>query len=69
MAGEENQLSGVSKLVGTLMRPIVSGLTPILRQRLEDFLLDWREIAAETPSPYDDMAADFVLDMFNVPTR
>jgi len=63
---EGNALSGVGKLVGTLLKPIISVLTPILRDKLEDFLRGWYADALETDSPYDDIAAEVVLAIFGV---
>ena len=64
---EETQLSGITKVVRTLLRPIIQGITPLLESMLEDFLVNWYEEAKKTESPFDDIAAEMILDLFDVP--
>ena len=51
--------SFLAKLIG----PIMTILTPTLREALEDLLQDWYESAKATESPLDDIAAKAVIEM------
>lgn len=53
----------IVKALGVLM-PIV---TPVLREELKGFLLAWYEKSLETPNPWDDFLARFLLRILKIP--
>jgi hypothetical protein len=53
----------VLKVLGTIL-PVI---TPSIREMLEKFLLDFYAKAKETPNPWDDFLAKFLMRMLGIP--
>lgn len=47
-----------------VLMPII---TPVIREELEKFLLEWYAKTLETPNPWDDFVARFLLRIFDIP--
>ena len=45
---------------------LLKNASPILREKLEEFLLELEKRAHETPNPVDDMLVDFLKRIFKV---
>lgn len=54
-------------LIVDILRPLVDIVSPTIRKRLEDFLIDFYNDAIETENPYDDFLARFLLRIFAIP--
>lgn len=53
-------------LIVDILRPLVDIVSPTIRKRLEDFLIDFYNDAIETENPYDDFLARFLLRIFAI---
>jgi hypothetical protein len=49
-----------------LVGVIVRAATPVIEKELEEFLIKWRKKCVETENPWDDMLADFILDILDI---
>ena len=54
-------------LIAKLLMPILSAITPVLRDALEDFVKDYYKKSLETDNPWDDFLALFLARMLNIP--
>ncbi|MBA7710613.1 hypothetical protein ES703_119558 [subsurface metagenome] len=53
-------------LIVEILRPLVDIVSPTIRKRLEDFLIDFYNNAIETENPWDDFLARFLLRIFAI---
>jgi hypothetical protein len=51
----------------TVMRPIVTALTPAIKTALSDFLTDLYRKAVLTENPWDDYLMGLLLDILGIP--
>lgn len=63
-------LKGVAKysleIAISLLLPLVKAATPHAIEQLKEALLKFHQAAKETANPYDDLLADFLLDIFGI---
>lgn len=56
----------IINLLVTVLKPIMSILTPMIRQELEKFALSFYAKAEATPNPWDDFLAGFLVKMLGL---
>ena len=54
-------------LIVKALKILLPVITKELREELEKFLLGWYDKAMETPNPWDDFVARFLLRIFEIP--
>ena len=57
----------IVQLILKLLIPMLSVITPVLKEELETWLLEFYAKALETENPWDDFVAGFLLDIFSIP--
>lgn len=57
----------IINLVVTVLKPIMSILTPMIREELEKFALKFYAKAESTDNPWDDFLAEFMLKILGIP--
>lgn len=55
------------KVVLSALSIIMPVITPVLREELERFLVSYYQKAVETPNPWDDFLARFLLRILSIP--
>jgi len=56
----------IIELLIKILAALLPLITPTLRKELEKFLLNWYEKAKETPNPWDDFLAKFLLRILGI---
>lgn len=54
------------KIIITLLPTILSNVTPLIRDNLNELIKQLEEKARKTPNPIDDLLVDFLKSLLNV---